>query len=499
MDEDAPPMTAPATPTAETGAFGAQIMRAVAWRSGSQMIAQLIMWAGTFFVIRILDPRDYGLFAMTQSVLVFLSLLNGQEFAGSLVQAPTVTKRHIAQVFGLLIVLNGLIAIAQLIVAPLAAEYFHHPIVATMLRVQALLYLSTPLIAIPGALLSRDLNYHVQAKVNLGSALIGAGVSLGMALAGFGVWTLVVAPICAFWTRAIGLTIAARMLVLPSFDLRGSGHMIRYGGAMLASSCFWLLQTQADVLIGGRSIDAHHLGLYAEALFLAQIVTTKFVPPLNDVAFSAYSRLQHDREAAARAFEKSVRLILVAALPFYAGLAVTAEPFVAVVLGDKWLDMAPIVRLLALVMPLVTVQILFTPATTALGYARIQVWSAAAGAVIMPIAFLLGARYGAVGLAWSWVVGFPLLTIVTAKLCMPIIGISAGRLWRAALPSLLASVGMAAVVIIVDRFAHALPALPRLGLLVSSGVLAYAALILLVARNVLSEMLGLLKLRMARS
>ena len=105
MDEDTPPMTAPASPAADSGSFGAQIMRAVAWRSGSQMIAQLIMWAGTFFVIRILDPRDYGLFAMTQSVLVFLSLLNGQEFAGSLVQAPTVTKRHIAQVFGLLIVI----------------------------------------------------------------------------------------------------------------------------------------------------------------------------------------------------------------------------------------------------------------------------------------------------------------------------------------------------------------------------------------------------------
>lgn len=497
MEDETPPMN-PAAPAVDRGSFGAQIMRAVAWRSGSQVIAQLIMWAGTFFVIRILDPRDYGLFAMTQSVLVFLSLLNGQEFAGSLVQAPVVTKREIAQVFGLLLVLNGLIAIAQLIVAPFAADYFHHPLVATMLRVQALLYLSTPLIAIPGALLSRELNYHIQAKVNLGSALIGAGVSLGMALAGAGVWTLVIAPICTFWTRAIGLTVAARMLVLPSFNLRGAGHMIRFGGAMLASSCLWLIQTQADVLIGGRSIDAHHLGLYAEALFLTQIVTSKFVPPLNDVAFSAYSRLQHDRAAATRAFEKSVRLILLAALPFYAGLAATAEPFVAVVLGDKWLGMTPVVRLLALVMPLVTVQIMFTPATTALGHARLQVWSAGAGAVIMPIAFFLGVRFGVVGLAWSWVVGFPLLTAVTAKLCMPVIGTSAGRLWRAALPSLLASVGMAAVVVTIDSFAQALPPVPRLALLVSSGVLAYAALIMLVARDVLSEMLGLLRLRMAR-
>lgn len=480
-----------AASTVERGGFGAQIMRAVAWRSGSQMVAQLIMWAATFFVIRILDPRDYGLYAMTQSVLVFLNLLNGQEFAGSLVQAPTVTRQQIAQVFGLLLVLNGGIAAAQLILAPLAAAYYHHPLIATMLRVQALLYLSTPLIAVPAALLSRDLNYRIQAKVNLGSALVGAGVSLGMALAGAGVWTLVAAPLCAFWTRGIGLTLAVRLLVLPSFDWRGSGQMVRFGGAMLASSAFWLIQTQADVLIGGRWVDAHHLGLYAEALFLAQIVTTKVVPPLNDVAFSAYARLRRDCDGAARAFEKSVRLILVVALPFYAGLAVTAEPFVAVVLGGKWLAVAPIVRLLALAMPLVTVQILFAPATTALGQPRVQVWSAAAGAVIMPAAFLLGAPHGAIGLAWSWVLAFPLLAAVTAWLAMPVIGTSAARLWRAASPSLFAALGMAAMVIATDRLLGGWPAAARLALLVGVGAASYAALVLLTARTVVAELIAL--------
>lgn len=478
-------------PAIDIAPFGARIMRAVAWRSGSQIVAQLIMWAGTFFVIRILDPRDYGLFAMTQSVLVFLGLLNGQEFAASLVQAPTVTKQQIRQTFGLLIIMNLVMACAQLLLAPLAAAYYHHEIIGTMLRVQALLYLATPLIAVPSALLSRELNYRTQAAVNLGSALVGAGVSLGMAMAGFGVWTLVFAPIATFWTRAIGLTVAARMLVLPSFDLKGAGSVMRFGGAMLLSSFFWLFQTQADVLIGGRTLGAHDLGLYTEALFLTQIVTAKFVPPLNDVAFSAYARLQHDRATTARAFEKSVRLIMLVTLPFYAGLAVTAEPFVTVVLGDKWVEMAPIVRLLACVMPVVTLQILFAPATTALGHPRVQVIAAAVGAGVMPVAFFLGARWGGVGMAWSWLLGFPLLAVVTAWMAMPIIGTSARALWQACLPSLLASIGMAAMVLMIDHLLGPVAPLPRLAVLVVSGVVAYAALTLLIARDMVAEVLAL--------
>lgn len=485
-------------PASTAAPLGARIVRALAWRSGSQIVAQLIMWAGTFFVIRILDPRDYGLYAMTQSVLAFLTLLNGQEFAASLVQQQSVTRHQVRQTFGLLIVMNLAMAGVQLAIAPLAAAYYKHDIVATMLRIQALLYLATPLIAVPSALLSRELNYRTQAKVNLGSALVGAGVSLGMALGGWGVWTLVAAPIATFWTRAIGLSVAARLLVLPSFDFRGAGSVIRFGGAMLLSSLFWLLQTQADVVIGGRVMRAHDLGLYTEALFLTQIVTSKFVPPINDVAFSAYARMQADRETTARAFEKSVRLIMMLALPFYAGLAVTAVPFVDVVLGDKWEEMAPIVRLLACVMPVVTLQILFSPATTALGHPRVQVLAAAAGAVIMPVAFLVGAQWGGVGMAWGWLIGFPLLALITARMAIPVIGTSAGAIWRACLPSLLASAGMATMVLIIDRLAGPLAPMPRLALLVSSGVVAYAALTMLVARDVVAEALALVQRRTAR-
>src|SRR3546814_6102669 len=46
--------------------------------------------------------------------------------------------------------------------------------------------------------------------------------ALGCALAGLGVWTLVYAPIALFWTRAIGLTIVARLLVWPSFNFKRS-------------------------------------------------------------------------------------------------------------------------------------------------------------------------------------------------------------------------------------------------------------------------------------
>ena len=82
-----------------------QVRSAVIWRSGTQVLGQIIAWGATFLVIRLLDPSDYGLFAMTQVILVLLNLLNGYGLAGGLIQKAHVDDRAIRQLFGMLLLL----------------------------------------------------------------------------------------------------------------------------------------------------------------------------------------------------------------------------------------------------------------------------------------------------------------------------------------------------------------------------------------------------------
>ena len=129
----------PAIGAANIDSLQAQVWRALIWRSGSQMVAQLIQWTATFMVIQLLDPTDYGLFAMAQVVLVFFNMLNGYGLASGLVRAPTVSPRDVRQAFGMLLTVNVALAAVQIAAAPLVATYYRQPIVAEMLRVQALL------------------------------------------------------------------------------------------------------------------------------------------------------------------------------------------------------------------------------------------------------------------------------------------------------------------------------------------------------------------------
>ena len=472
--------------------FGARVKKAIFWRSGSQIISQILSWVVTLAVIRLLDPADYGLFAMTQVILNFATFLNGYGLVAALVQSETLESHRLRQAFTIMLLLNGSLALLQLAIAPLAADYYDQPMVAQLLRVQALLYLSTPFIASPEAITARALDFRRPAFINLIAAIASAAMALVGALSGWGVWTLVFAPMTGFWVKALGYMLVTGFRPIPSFDFSGTRAMILYGASLLGSQLFWIIQSQSDIFIGGRVLTPHQLGLYAEALFLTQIFVSKFIPPLNEVAFPAYARMQKDVSRVAWSFCKAVRLLMLISCPIYLGMAVTAEPLVETLFGQKWLEMAPFVSILALAMPFMTLQVMFAPVSNALGRPGTTARIAAIGAILMASAFLIGIQWGAIGLAWAWLGAFPILTIVTARLAGGPMGLRAIDLIRAAAPGLGCAILMAGVVLVIDRLLPPLAAPIRLAILVPAGGIAFLAALMLCARGTLMELVRLI-------
>lgn len=478
---------------ASDSGFAERVRSALIWRSGGQIVAQLLSWGSTIYVMRQLDPGDYGLFAMTQVILNFMQFLNGYGLVSALVQSESLSNRQVRQAFGMMLVMNGALAAVQLAIAPAAADYYNQPVIADLLRVQALIYLSTPFIAIPEVLMARSLDFRAPAIVGLIAAIAAALVAIAGATLGWGVWTLVFAPITGFYVRGAGYAFATRFVLLPCFDFRGTGWMVAFGASLLGGQLLVMVQTQTDILIGGRLLDSHELGLYAEALFLTQIFVARILPPLNDVAFPAYARMQGNQEMLNAAFCRSARLILLMACPLYLGMAVAAEPLVLTVFGEKWRGMASFVTIIAISMPFYVLQQLVGPALNAIGRPGLNMRIAGIGAALMPGAYLLGAQIGAVGLALAWAAGIPVLALVSARITTQAMGMKVSALLLALIPSLIAAAAMALLVALVDRTLPVLPAPAHLAALVTVGALTYVAILRLFCPAMITELFALVR------
>ncbi|AOL93644.1 Membrane protein involved in the export of O-antigen and teichoic acid [Porphyrobacter sp. LM 6] len=478
--------------------LAAQVRTAVLWRSGSQVFTQIVSWCATLIVIRLLAPQDYGLFAMAQVMLTLLNTMNGWGLASALIREAEVSEQRLRQTLGMLILLNSGLALVQFLSAPLVALWFEQPLVADLVRVQALAFLAIPWCALPHAVLSRRMDFRRPAQVRLAAALAGAVTALTGALTGWGVWTLVAAPLMMLLTEAVGMTWAARAPIRPSFRFAGAGHILGFGGVMTMTQLFWFVQSQADVVIAGRVLDPHTLGVYSTGLFLAQLLAAKFVPPINEVAYAAYARQQGEgvEASAPTALLATIRLVMLVALPAYAGLAVVAPVLVPVLLGDKWNGIVPLLPILCAAMAMMTLQILFAPATNARGVPGIALRVAMLGSVVMPAAFLIGSAFGVDGFAWGWVGGMAVLTAATVRLSAPALGLRLGALAHALTPPLVAALAMAGLVaLLLALLPASLPPLLALIAVVPAGIALYGGVLHLIAPGRLAEALHFVRHR----
>lgn len=473
--------------------FAARVRTAVAWRWGAQVGAQIITWTSTFLVVRLLEPTDYGLFAMSQVVVTALAFLNGGSFATSLVQTDRIDERRIGQVFGLLLVFAVTLASAQFVFAPYAAAYFGEPVVADMLRLQAIIFLTVPFTALPQEWLARQLQFRKQGQVNMGSAVVGAVTALVLAWMGWGVWALVYAGLAIFVSRAIGLMFAARLWVKPVFDPRGAWDLVTFGGTLTLCQLFWIIQSQSDIVIAGPMMTTYDLGLYSQALFLALIVTGRFIPPINEVALAAYSELHRAKKPLGPYFLKTARLVMMVSAPAYVGLTLTSENAILVLMGDKWTGLIPIIAGLAIVMPAFSLHLICAPVTNAMGRPRVYLFTAIAGAVIFPATFLWGVHAGPMGLVQAWWIAAPVLCAITLTVTLPRIGVSPVALAGAIAPIALACAAMAIVVLAAQTFIPVESPLLALAFHAAIGAGVYAATFWFGFRSIVKETWGLLR------
>src|SRR3546814_14924466 len=91
-------------------------------------------------------------------------------------------------------------------------------------------------------------------------------------------------------------------------------------------------------------------------------------------------------------------------------MAVTAGPLVETLFGAKWRDMAPLVAILALAMPFMTLQVMFAPVSSALGRPGTTARIAAVGTVLLTGGLPIGLCMGRTGVARSGLFTIPIST-----------------------------------------------------------------------------------------
>jgi O-antigen/teichoic acid export membrane protein len=269
--------------------------------------------------------------------------------------------------------------------------------------------------------------------------------------------------------------------------------ILSFGGLLTAERVFWFLYSQADNLILGKRFGGEALGIYSVAIQLAALPMDKLGPVIGQVAFPAFASVQARPHDATTYLLKAMRLIAFVSFPSLLGLSAVAPWFVPAVLGPKWHDAILPLQLLALSMPFRFIALALPPYLKGLGYARLSLTNTMLAFVLLPIAFLIGSAWGALGLCIAWLAVYPPYFAITLVRAGRVTPITLGATLRAIAPSFLAATAMYLGVVAVGTTlpVAAGPAL-HLVVLIALGAVIYGGLMLAFNRKGCFEALDLL-------
>ena len=103
-----------------------------------------------------------------------------------------------------------------------------------------------------------------------------------------------------------------------------------------------------DNLLVGRVLGSVALGLYSVAYNTMFLPVSRISQPLQQVLFSAFSKIQHEPTRLGEAWARGNEVISAVNVPAFLGMAVVAPDFVPVVLGQKWDPAVPVLQWLSL-------------------------------------------------------------------------------------------------------------------------------------------------------
>lgn len=464
-----------------------QAIAGLKWTAASKLVVQAFAWAVTLFVMRVLAPADYGLMAMVAVVISIATTVAELGLGASIVQARSLPPEELAQVAGVVVLLNLAIGGAVALGAPLVALAFGEPRLTVLVQVMSLQFLFGAIGSVPQALMSRSLKFKRTAWIELVSGLTISVATLVLALSQFGVWSIVIGNLAGGAVRTF-LLASFGETVRPDFRLRGIRAHLSYGGIVTMTRMGWDLILQTDIMIASRFLSSSAIGTYSVGLHLATLPMQKMMSVVNQVAFATVARLQEDRVRLRDGLMSAFRLATLMSVPLLWGLSSCAPEVVGIVLGPKWAAAVFPVQVMALVIPLRLVSGIMWTAITAVGRADTYLQVMMIGVVVFPSSFLIGVQWGLKGLAIAWPIAWLVNFVVSFPRVVKAIGLSLPDIAGAVAVPLVAGLPMAAAIALIRLVTPGLSDLYRLPLLIIIGATIYVSVVSMLKPSVWVEL-----------
>lgn len=320
----------------------------VLWSAVDKCFVRIVALIISIILARLLSPGDYGLIGMLSIFIILANLLIDSGFSQALVQKYTPSEDDYSTAFYFNVGIGLFCYIILYLVSPFIAKFFGIPLLCSLLRVLSLVLITNSLTVVQRAKLLIKIDFRTQSIINITATFVSGGIAIWAAYVNHGVWALVIQTVSKQFLMMVLYWLLGKWWPKKVFLKESFYSLFRFGSKLLAAGMVATLVTNIYNIVIGKLYKASELGFYTKGYELSEVSSGTINEIINSVTFPLLSSVREERGKLISVYSKMLGMTAFIIIPSMSLFAILAEPFVSVILTDKWLPAVPIIQWLCM-------------------------------------------------------------------------------------------------------------------------------------------------------
>ena len=416
------------------------------WRFFERCGAQLVSFAVSIVLARILEPSLYAPVSKVMVITTILMVFVDSGMANALIQKKDPDDLDFSSVFYFNVCFCLLLYALLFLAAPLIAALYRSPELTPLVRVLGLTVVVAGVKNVQQAYVSKTLQFKRFFFATLGGTLFSAALGITMALRGFGVWALAAQQLSNVTVNTVILWFTVGWRPKRMFSLQRLKGLLGYGSKLLGASLLDTVYLQLyPLIIGLRYADAE-LAFFERGRNWPNLVVENINYSIDSVLLPVMASRQERREQVREMTRRAIKTSSYVMMPLMAGLAVCAEPLVRLLMTEKWLPAVPFLQVFCVVYAFYPLHTANLNAIKALGRSDVFLKLELAKKLLETLILLFTMRYGVFAMALGQLCSGLAAQLINAWPNRKLLDYAYLQQLRDMAPALLLSLAMAALV-----------------------------------------------------
>jgi O-antigen/teichoic acid export membrane protein len=285
---------------------------------------------------RILEPKDFGLIALTGIFTSISAAITDGGFEKTLIQKKDLLPIQVSTVFYINVMLGAIMTLLLVALASFISAFFSAPALIPILQVISLGIFFTSLAQTQQTLILKDLHFKKISRVKIATTVIGGISGVILAYKGFGVWALVYSSLIPQIFRVVFYWFRSSWYPQLKFSYRSVKTLMPYGLNILGSSIFFFMIQQFNVFIVGRFYNKTELGLFNRGNRFPDLVVSIIQSVVLKMTLPLFAKLQDQPVELLETVKKTNKVVAFISFPLLILLLIKSEDITIFLFTEKW-------------------------------------------------------------------------------------------------------------------------------------------------------------------